>query len=119
MLVFRYQVDAVPGLKSDRTVRLLLPPTVLDGRHSPAFCPAPRAALTGHTLDLSGGRDRPCREVLHPTTRFRARHLFRVGTVTRPVNHGLLREARGLHLVCVREQSGRRDYAVRTDGDLL
>lgn len=117
VLIFRYRVDAVPGPKSNHAQRLLVPPTVLDGRFSPAFCPAPTGGLTGHTLDLGGG-SRLCREVLHPTLPFRAVHLFRVGAIERPVSPGLLREARGLHLAAVRAASAREDYALGTDGDL-
>ncbi len=120
VLVFRYAVEAVPALAAARGTRLLLPPTVLDGRRSRAFCPAPRGSLTGHALDLGGGaRDRLCREVLHPAVRFGAAHLFRVGAIRRAVDEELMRAARGLHLLNVRAHSGRDDYALGTDGDLL
>ncbi len=118
VLVFRYQVDAVPPLASDHARRPLLPPTVLDGRHSAAFCPAPRDSATGHTIDLGARGERPCREVLHPCTALRARHVFRVGTISAPVARERLREARGMHLLAVRDQAGRPDYAAGTDGDL-
>ena len=50
VLVFRYPVSTVPrlrGLSVPDDSRPLVPPTVLDGRHSVAFCPAPRGELTG------------------------------------------------------------------------
>ncbi len=119
VLVFRYGVDALPPLSAGHGGgRVLLPPTVLDGRHSAAFCPAPRESATGHTLDLAAARARPCRELLHPCTRFRARHLLRVGTIREPATRDHLRAARGLHLLAVRELARRPDYAAGTDGDL-
>lgn len=119
VLVFLYPVSQVPNLKgTPRGTKPLTPPTVLDGRPSSAFCPAPRGNLTGHTVNLANEVVDPRREVVHPGLDFRARDLWRVGTVTRPVDLGLLPEARALHLLAVREASGRLDYAAGTDGDL-
>jgi hypothetical protein len=120
ILVFRYPVADVPSLTGHaRVSRPLVPPTVLDGRHSPAFCPAPHASLTGHVIDLGARTKSPRREVLHPSAPFRAKHLWRVGTIVRPVDFGNLATARGVHLLLVRTASGRADYAQSTDGDLL
>lgn len=119
ILVFRYPVKQVPDLKgTPRGSKPLVPPTVLDGSLSSAFCPAPRRSLTGHTVNLANEVVDPRREVVHPSLDFRARHLWRVGTVTRPVDLDLLPEARGLHLLGVRDAAGRPDYASGTDGDL-
>ncbi len=118
VLVFRYAARDVPELAGERGLALF-PPTVVDGRHSAAFCPAPRDSATGHTLDLAGDGTQPCREVLHPCLRFRARHLFRLGTIGAPAAPDGLRAARGLHLLAVRELARRPDYAAGTDGDLL
>ncbi|HZF13393.1 MAG TPA: hypothetical protein VFE33_31765 [Thermoanaerobaculia bacterium] len=119
VIVFRYPVSDVPRLKGlARGTKPLVPPSVLDSRHSVAFCPAPRGSLTGHTIDLSRqGRD-PRREVLHPAFDFQAKHVFRFGTIRRPIDPAVLPEARGLHLLSVRDASGRDDYARGTDGDI-
>ena len=68
-------------------------------------------------LDASAGILR--REVLHPRFAFRASHLWRLGTVTRGVDRSQLPDARALHLLTVRDESGRTDYADGTDKDIL
>jgi hypothetical protein len=119
ILVLRYRVGDVARVKgADRSTRLLVPPTVLDGRHSRAFCPSPRPGDAGHTLDLSTRPELTCREVLHPPVEFRARHVFRVGTVTRPTPVDLSM-ARAFHLVHLQERASRPDYALDTDRDIL
>jgi len=122
ILVFRYPVEIVPRLSGvDGKMRPLTVPCVLDGDLSQAFCPAPRESDTGYTMDLAGARscDRLTREVLHPAMRLRTKHLFRVGTITRPVDPEAIREQRGLHLTCLREHLGRPEYGKHTDEDLL
>lgn len=121
VLVFRYPVSAVARLKEHpRSHRHpLLPPTVLDGSHSPAFFPAPRGSLTGHAIDLAAETTALFREILHPSVAFRAHHLWRIGTIRRPVDRDNLATARGLHILRVRKASGRSDYAETTDRDLL
>ncbi|MFL6262464.1 MAG: hypothetical protein ACJ76Y_22420 [Thermoanaerobaculia bacterium] len=119
VLVFKYPVSVVPKLKGlDRDRRPLVPPTVLDNTPSPAFLPAPRHSLTGHVVDLAAQTKELRREVLHPGVPFEAKHLWRVGTIRRPVDPTILPLARGLHLLLVRDASGRKDYALGTDGDL-
>ena len=119
VLVFKYPVSVVPKLKSlERDRRPLVPPTVLDNSPSPAFLPAPRGSLLGHVIDLSAQSKSLRREVLHPAVPFEAKHLWRVGTIRQPIDPALLPMARGLHLLMVREASGRKDYALGTDGDL-
>lgn len=120
ILAFRYPVAAVPSLTGQpREMKPLIQPTVLDGRHSRAFCPAPEGSQTGHVIDLSGSVEKLHREVLHPSLGFRPEHLWRVGTIRRPVDLTQLPTARGRHLQRVRAISGRDDYAQSTDGDLL
>ena len=100
-------------------MRPLLPPTVLDGRFSEAFCPSPRGGLCGHVLNLNPQRGVMRREVLHPRPCYRAAHLWRVGTVRKAVDRAKLPEARALHLLQLRDETGRNDYAEGTDRDLL
>lgn len=122
VLVFRYPVSDLPTLAgAPQESSLLVPPTVLDMRHSRAFLPAPRGCLTGHVVDLAGngGGSEPRREVLHPAVAFKAKHLWRLGTIERPVDWNLLPVARALHIDLVRRASSRLDYAEDTDGDLF
>jgi len=118
--VFRYKVKEIPSLANGpHGTKPLVAPTVLDGTHSIAFCPAPRNTLAGHTVHLEAGGDSPAHEVLHPPLAFHARHLWRVGTIRRPVRVENLPVTRGLHLLFLQGESGRDDYATGTDGDLL
>jgi hypothetical protein len=120
VLVFRYPVAVIPRLLGRRGVRPLVAPTVLDGAHSPAFCPAPPGDPgTGHTVDLGARSELPRREILHPTVAFQATHVWRIGTIRRAIPHDILPVARGMHLVQIREANDRPDYATGTDGDLL
>lgn len=120
ILVFRYQVGALARIHElGADLRALVPPTVLDGDFSDAFCPAPSGATTGQTLDLGGEAKQSCREVLHPSLAFTAEHLWRVGAISSPVDLASLDTLRGLHLLWLRAQTGIADYAAETDGDLL
>ncbi len=127
ILAFKYPVSQVTRLAgAPAHTRPLIPPTVLDGEFSEAFCPAPRGELTGHVvnLDWEDQEDRRARnaalrrEILHPKTRLKAKHLFRVGRIEVPVDFENLPLARAAHLGLVRVASGRDDYARGTDGDL-
>nr|VFJ94375.1 MAG: hypothetical protein BECKLFY1418A_GA0070994_103920 [Candidatus Kentron sp. LFY] len=122
ILIFRYPIAALPRLSSlDDRKRPLAVPCVLDGDFSHAFCPSPRESDTGHTMDLAGAAscNELTREVLHPAMRLRARHLFRVGSITRPVDPNAIHEQRGLHLIYLRECFRRPEYGKHTDEDLL
>lgn len=127
ILAFKYPVNQVARLVGAAThTRPLIPPTVLDGDFSEAFCPPPAGGLTGHVVnldwvDLEERRLRSAalrREVLHPKTRLQAKHLFRVGRIEKPVDFENLPLARAAHLEQVRAASGRADYALGTDEDL-
>jgi hypothetical protein len=119
IVVFRYPVSAVAKMRGlDNTMRPLARPTVLDGRFSSAFCPAPRFAVCGYVIDLSGKTGVVRREIVHPTIAYRAGHLWRLGTVRRRVEWDSLATARGLHLIGVRELTQRLDYGIDTDRDL-
>ncbi len=126
VLLFRYPVQDVPRLAGEsRERRPLVPPTVLDGELSEAFCPAPRGAVTGHVVHLRGnvdqaenGRPRLRCEVLHPRFAFRSQHLFRAGSIRGDIDRSILAEARSLHLDACRSLAGRPDYGLGSDGDL-
>jgi len=120
VLLFRYPASDIPRLKgAGRDSRPVVPPTVLDGSFSQAFCPAPDGCAEGFTVDLSAKAPEPCREVLHPAFAFEPKHLFRVGEIRCPVGTDQLETARGLHLLALRARCARPDYADTTDGDLL
>nr|VFJ67252.1 MAG: hypothetical protein BECKFW1821C_GA0114237_101149 [Candidatus Kentron sp. FW] len=122
ILVFRYPVEVVPCLSGlDDGMRPLAVPCVLDGDFSPAFFPSPRESDTGHAMDLADIRpcDKLTREVLHPAMRLQAEHLFRVGSITRPVNPNVIQDRRSFHLICLQERFDRSEYGQHTDRDLL
>lgn len=119
VIALRYPVTDIPGLRGQREVRPLVPPTVLDGRHSAAFCPAPREAGVGHTVDLGENSPPTCREVLHPPVNFQPEHVWRVGEIRDSVSDEQLVKAREWHIICIRDLTGREEYASGTDGDIL
>ncbi len=120
VFIFKYPVADVPKLKGSNNTHPLVPPTVLDGNFSAAFCPAPQGGLTGYTVDLAANTPPLRREVLHPGICFSPSHLWRVGSIDKGIADvdKLLREARGLHLLAVQKHTKRSDYAVQTDVDL-
>lgn len=120
IIVFRYPVSAVPNLvgAADSTIRPLVPPTVLDGRFSTAFCPAPAGHPNGFTVALNDQCDPVRPEILHPNARFRASHVWRVGSIRRTIDVAKLAEFRAYHLEVLRERAGRTDYAEQTDADI-
>ena len=120
IVVFKYPVSELPAFRgAGPDARPLVPPCVLDGRFSAAFCPSPRNGLTGHVADLSANVAEPRREIVHPTLRLRTNHVWRIGTITKPVENDFLPEARGLHLDLLRNHVARPYYARGTDADLL
>lgn len=122
VLVFRYPISAVPRLSGGGIppdTRPLVSPTVLDSGFSPAFCPAPRGGLTGYTVDLGMDGSLPQHEVVHPCMKFTPDHVWRMGTIRRTIQEDALSEARGYHLLALRDIADRDDYADDTDADLL
>jgi hypothetical protein len=115
VLVFRYPIKSVPHFVSDTKVRPLVPPTVLDCRPNPAFCPVPVGSLTGHTVHLGQSVPPLMREVLHPPVAYKPSHLFRMGVIRRPLQIATLEESRRWHLLVVRDESRRPDFAQSTD----
>ncbi len=119
VLVFRYPVRLVPKLANSRSEsRAIAVPTVLDGEWSESFCPVPSGQEAGYAIDLSASLDQRAQEVVHPQVHFAVEHLCRIGYISRRVPDDLS-EARLAHLLWLQEISGRHDYALVTDGDLL
>ena len=119
VLIFSYPIRDLPYLQGQPAFRPLVPPLVLESNWNAAFCPSPLGGRTGHTIDLSGTAPGPRREVLHPTMRYRARHLFRFGNIGRQVEKDTLEIARSLHLTEIRKMYGRLDYGSETDSDIV
>lgn len=120
ILVFRYPVNSVTKLQgAPANERPLAPPTALDMRFSAAFCPGPKGFDTGFVIDLSGGGASPRREIVHPTSPDEPGHLWRTGTITKPVPLGDVPVARALHLAALQRETGRTDFGQNTDQDLL
>ena len=120
-LVFRYPVSLVPRLAGGvmpAGSRPLVAPTVLDGRFSHGFCPAPRGGATGYTIALNDQCEPIRPEVVHPNVEFRASHVWRVGTIRRRIDLDQLGTFRGYHLMALRDFPGCDEYATLTDSDI-
>ena len=115
VLVFRYPIRSVPHFLSDAKVRPLVPPSVLDSRPNPAFCPVPAGSMTGHTVHLGLNVPPLMREVIHPPVAYKPTHVFRMGVIRRRLQIATLEESRRWHLEVVRDQSRRPDFARSTD----
>jgi hypothetical protein len=112
-ILFSYRVGELCCISTDQQRHPLAVPTVVDHDLSSAFCPAPRNSNDGLSVDLAAnGRLTP--ELIHPAVRLAARHVFRLGRITRPVPPDL-NPARQAHLAALRETTGRMDYALDTD----
>ena len=118
VLVFRYAIEELPAVRQWQNYAPLLPPTVLDGAFSAAFCPAPADSAAGHVLHLGGDDALLRREVLHPPMDYQAKHLWRIGRVEKPLALNDLLAARVIHLAALRKHCQRPDYAAATDGGL-
>ncbi len=112
-LVFDYSVGELPLVAGRSEEHPLAVPSVLDHALSYAFCPAPTTSDHGFAVDLTE-QGQLTAELVHPGLRVAARHLFRVGTIARPVplDHD---NARRAHLASLRAQTGWADYARETD----
>jgi len=99
--------------------RLLARPTVLDGRLSRGFCTFPAGSGRGCALDIEAHLGAPWQEVVHPALTFEARHIWAVGTVTKPVTRNLA-AARWAHYQEVRNVADDEFAALVDDieGDL-
>ncbi len=114
MLLLRYPISKIPQLKGWRLARPLTIPTVLDGRMSDAFCPAPPSEDCGRLLHLRARDVEPAREVLHPYLDLQLEHLFKAGEISEPPPPDLS-EARRSHLNRLRNHHGHTSFALDTD----
>ncbi|MBF0179101.1 MAG: hypothetical protein HQM03_03625 [Magnetococcales bacterium] len=112
--LMRYPVQAVighaktiPDIKHPITV-----PTVLDHEFCAVFCPAPKEALYGRTMDLEGiatGRGF-ISELLHPRIEYAPEHIYKVGAITDARPKYDLQELRELHIMSLQDETGRHDF---------
>jgi hypothetical protein len=117
VLVVRYAASEVPRVIGTPVSALLAVPGVLDMDPFPAFCPAPQGAPVGQLVELAprGGRA-PATEVLHPPMRLEARHVVRIGEITRAVPP--VPPSRRMHIQWLRSAYDPQ-FAASTDADLL
>jgi len=119
VFLFHYKVRDLPRHLGEADRRPIAIPVVIDHRLFEAFCPTPDELDWGHALNLEDGSDEePVREVLHLFMPLQVDHLFRVGQVTTPVSDDLA-AARRDHLLWLQLMSGRGNYALAADADLL
>jgi hypothetical protein len=117
IVVLCYPVSAVRAVVGLRGRQALAVPTSLDSDAFPPFCPAPEESRFGQVVNLDARGAQPAPEVVHPTAEWVGAHVYRVGTVTRPIR--ALAEARAVHLLRLQDDADRPDYGLDTDADLL
>lgn len=89
-------------------------PTVLDHRLSGYFCPSPRDAVYGQTMDLSGinGNKKFLSEVIHLRMDYQPNYFLKVGFITAPLPSLPLKDLREWHILCLQEETGRDDFGL-------
>lgn len=113
--LMRYKVkEVVKAAERLGAPHALTVPTVLDGRFSDAFHPAPVGLPCGRTLNLAGNPDcdRLAAEVLHLHIDYSPTHMVKVGVLTARADTSPARiaELRAEHLFCLRYWSNRNDF---------
>jgi hypothetical protein len=92
-------------------------PTVLDGRESSYFFPAPRTTNEGFAVDLAPTEGRNAvREFLHVRITYKPEHMVRVGALHGPTANVDLMDARDRHLERIRARTNRFDYGELMQG---
>ena len=94
-------------------------PTVLDGGMHEFFFPVPRDHPYGATVHLLPElADTLTAEILHCRIDYQRKHLFRLGTITRPhqATDDSLRRARDLHLLALQLECARKDFGETLKG---
>jgi hypothetical protein len=94
-------------------------PTVLDGGMHEFFFPVPREHPYGATVHLLPGRaDTLTAEIVHCRIDYQRKHLYGLGTITRPhrSTDDQLRDARDLHLLALQVECDRDDFGETLKG---
>lgn len=129
--LMRYPLrDVIATQKARKLPSACALPTVLDGGMHEYFFPVPEQNPYGATLHLAPGQsDLLTAEIIHCRLDYQSRHLWKLGWIRSP--HALaeghdtaseaarqerLRTARDLHLLQLRIDSGREDFAEEMEG---
>ncbi len=100
-------------------------PTALDGGMHPFFFPVPKGHPYGATLHLEADRgDSLTAEILHARLDYQLQHLWKLGWIRVPHRYpenqassaAPLRQARDLHLLALRVESGRENFGEDMEG---
>lgn len=124
--LMRYSLQEVlqAARRDGRLAAAVALPTVLDGGLHQYFYPAPVEQPYGATLHLAANQaDVLTAEILHFRIPYQRRHLWKLGWISQPHRFfdlaggdTALREARDLHLLQLRIDSGRDDFAAEMGG---
>lgn len=124
--LMRYSLDEV--LQNQKRLgwpAALALPTALDGGMHQFFFPVPKGHPYGATLHLAADRgDSLTAEILHARLDYQAKHLWKLGWIRAPHRYpeekassaAPLRQARDLHLLALRVESGREDFGEDMEG---
>ena len=87
-------------------------PTVFDSEPGPYFFPAPKDVHFGRAMALNAAGDESSlqSEILHTRITYHARHLIKIGYVTKPLEPIALKELRNHHLLCLHMEIGRESF---------
>ncbi|MBF0614516.1 MAG: hypothetical protein G8237_11965 [Magnetococcales bacterium] len=116
VVLMRYTVKDL--LQAARTVPAAIHPitmpTVLDHECTAIFCPSPKEAEYGRTIDLANhaaGRDLSMiSEILHLRIDYQPRHIHRVGVLTRAIPDTPIQDLRAMHILQLQAETGRTDF---------
>jgi len=106
--------DVFDTQKSKKLSTACALPTILDGGMHEFFFPVPSECSYGATLHLNPDQAALLTaEMLHCRINYKPKHLYKIGLIAR--THSLrddsLRQARDLHLLSLRMETGRHDFA--------
>ncbi len=116
----RYSLEDVFSARVNRGLSAACAlPSVLDGGMHEFFFPVPREHPYGATVHLLPGRaDILTAEIVHCRIDYQRKHLYGLGTITRPhrSTDDSLRRARDLHLLALQLECAREDFGETLKG---
>jgi hypothetical protein len=118
--LMRYSLEDVFSARVNRGLSAACAlPSVLDGGMHEFFFPVPREHPYGATVHLLPGRaDTLTAEIVHCRIDYQRKHLYGLGTITRPhrSTDDSLRRARDLHLLALQLECAREDFGETLKG---